>query len=286
MSLFTSSVRFYIKHIADSSKPYHYRLVSTSAGITPSACQPIGLLIYYLHILLVAGSNWLARPHLINLWTCTGAKQISQASVCFCINTVTVHIFVNLGGQKVVKFAHLVGHICLVLTISVVRDAIRVRGIFVLSSPFQLWTTQYEWGAERASEREKERERERERGKRGRRRRPRQSQWRHISGTRGGVPLTRWPLFAPSDGLNSHRLTLERTRSAKGYVQALGALLLGGGCRQARRLFEVHVFIRCAPVVRRRAPIHRAPRSTHTCFRPLVCTERRGTHHHFVASNK
>ncbi len=73
----------YIGHIADCSKPYRYQLVSASAGIAPSACQPIGLLIYYLHILSVAESNWLALPHLVNLWTCTGVKQISQASVCF-----------------------------------------------------------------------------------------------------------------------------------------------------------------------------------------------------------
>ncbi len=75
--LFTSSVRIYIRIIANSSKPYRYRLVSASAGINLSACQPIGSLIYYLYILLFAGSNYLARPHLTKLWTCTGAKQIS-----------------------------------------------------------------------------------------------------------------------------------------------------------------------------------------------------------------
>ena len=57
ISLFTSSIRIYIGHIADSSKPYRYRLVSASAGITPSACQPIGSLICYLYILSVARSN-------------------------------------------------------------------------------------------------------------------------------------------------------------------------------------------------------------------------------------
>jgi hypothetical protein len=41
----------YIGHIADCSKPYRHRLVSASAGITPSACQPIGYLIYCLHII-------------------------------------------------------------------------------------------------------------------------------------------------------------------------------------------------------------------------------------------
>ncbi len=81
--LFTSSIRIYIRIIADSSKPYRYRLVSASVGSNLSACQPIGSLICYLYILSVAGSNWLARPHLINLWSCSGAKQISQASVCF-----------------------------------------------------------------------------------------------------------------------------------------------------------------------------------------------------------
>ena len=78
----------YIGHIADCLNPSlsagigigYYRL---SAGTTPSACQPIGCFICCLHILSVAGSNWLAHPHLINLWTCTGVKQISQASVCF-----------------------------------------------------------------------------------------------------------------------------------------------------------------------------------------------------------
>ncbi len=35
--LFTSSVRIYIEHIADSSKPYRYRLLSGSAGSTTSA---------------------------------------------------------------------------------------------------------------------------------------------------------------------------------------------------------------------------------------------------------
>ncbi len=66
----------YIGHIADGSKPYRYRLVSASAGTTPSACPPIGL-----HILSVAGSNWLARPHLTKIWTATGAKKISHAVV-------------------------------------------------------------------------------------------------------------------------------------------------------------------------------------------------------------
>jgi hypothetical protein len=47
----------YIGHIADCSKPYRHRLVSASAGTTPSACQPIGYLICYLYILSVAGSN-------------------------------------------------------------------------------------------------------------------------------------------------------------------------------------------------------------------------------------
>lgn len=32
----------------------YYRL---SAGTTPSACQPIGCFVYYLHILSVVGSN-------------------------------------------------------------------------------------------------------------------------------------------------------------------------------------------------------------------------------------
>lgn len=83
ISLYTTSIRFYIGHLADCSKPYCYRLTSSLAGITTSACQPIGLLIYCLYILSVEGSNWLARPHLIKIWTCTGAKQISQAVVCF-----------------------------------------------------------------------------------------------------------------------------------------------------------------------------------------------------------
>ncbi len=56
-------------------------MLSVLAGITLSACQPIGSLICYLYILSIAGSNWLARSHLINLWTCTRAKQISQAVV-------------------------------------------------------------------------------------------------------------------------------------------------------------------------------------------------------------
>ena len=41
-----SSISFYIGHSTDSLKPYCYRLVSALAGITPSACQPIGYLIY------------------------------------------------------------------------------------------------------------------------------------------------------------------------------------------------------------------------------------------------
>ena len=52
----------YIGHIADCLNPiaigwYRHRLLLASAGTTPSPCQPIGYLIYGLHILLVAGSN-------------------------------------------------------------------------------------------------------------------------------------------------------------------------------------------------------------------------------------
>ncbi len=52
-------------------KPYRYRLVSTSAIIDyrlellHRLVSRLAVLIYYLHILSVAGSNWLARPHLI-----------------------------------------------------------------------------------------------------------------------------------------------------------------------------------------------------------------------------
>jgi hypothetical protein len=79
ISFIYSSIRLCIGHTVNCSKPYRHRLVSASAGIAPSACQPIGL--YCLHILWVAGSNWLARPHLTKIWTCTGAKKISQAIV-------------------------------------------------------------------------------------------------------------------------------------------------------------------------------------------------------------
>jgi hypothetical protein len=47
----------HIGHIAYCSKPNRHRLEAASAGTTPSACQPIGYLIYYLHIMSVAGSN-------------------------------------------------------------------------------------------------------------------------------------------------------------------------------------------------------------------------------------
>ena len=58
--VFTSSVRIYIGHMADSSKPYCYRLVSASAGITPSTCQLIGYLIYcQLH----DQTDWKLAPH-------------------------------------------------------------------------------------------------------------------------------------------------------------------------------------------------------------------------------
>ena len=69
--------------------PYRHRLESLHRFVSRSA-----VLIYYLHILSVAESNWLARPHLIKIWTCTGAKQISQASVCFSHQ----HIFVTPSG--------------------------------------------------------------------------------------------------------------------------------------------------------------------------------------------
>ncbi len=86
----------YIGHIADSTKPYHYRLVSASAIIgyrlelIHRLVSRSAVLIYYLHILSVAGSNWLARSHLTNLWTCTGVKQISQADVFdFFVNSIS-----------------------------------------------------------------------------------------------------------------------------------------------------------------------------------------------------
>ncbi len=70
-------------------KSHRYRLVLVSASaiigyrleLLHRLVSRSAVLIYYLHILSVAGSNWLACPHLTKIWTCTGAKQISQAGV-------------------------------------------------------------------------------------------------------------------------------------------------------------------------------------------------------------
>ena len=68
----------------------YYRL---SAGTTPSACQPIGcfdLLFAYL----VSGRIKLTGTHASHhIWTCTGAKQISQAGVLdFFVNTLLARL--------------------------------------------------------------------------------------------------------------------------------------------------------------------------------------------------
>ncbi len=79
--LFTSSIRIYIGHIADCLNLIAIGYYRLSAGTTPSACQPIGCFDLLFAYLVSCRIKLTGTPASHHIWTCTGAKQISQAGV-------------------------------------------------------------------------------------------------------------------------------------------------------------------------------------------------------------